>query len=375
MFEPLVLCGKRVGGTPDPQSPPISQVAPLLCAKVALRHAEANKCKSQWHQNLKKKRKYEDVEPGSDLELRDLLLRELKDGEAARLLESKKEEETRAKTQRFGPGDKPPVAQHKLLEKDNSSLPRRTAFLAQAHVVLASLIDVPLRSEVFVKMQWHHFTLLPNKRWRLAMIKDRTKTRMPISSIYVLFSHSLSLSGKPLVCNLPEFLSEVYSWWKAVGWPALRGSVLRHEYLFCQQDGTGPRSEIRSLVNKLMKKYIGTYSTVHSFRHQQVTESLEIGASPLETAAMCAIRQHSESTAARYYQRSSRDRFANIAEAHINRLKERREQLMNGGAASPPAQQQEPPLAVSAPAFCSACGTKLSGLFCSSCGHRSATNI
>lgn len=271
------------------------------------------------------------------------------------------------------------------------------AVQAQAHIILATLFDLPVRSEIFVKMRWEHFSDLPTGQLRLSIVKDRTKTR------------------RPLVANFPEFLSDVYLWWRDIAWPVrhiqtthtcticppvshahthtqqpithkvMKGPAFTSgmknretEFVFCQQDGVAPRKEIRSIVIKLQQQYIGTHATIHSFRHSQVSETIEMGVSEMEKRALCSIRQHKPETAERYYVRQSSEEYAKVAENTVARLRERRQGQRLPEASTPTHHVHHAPAAPSAAPstpqkFCSSCGTKLAGapgVFCGNCGAR-----
>ena len=124
--------------------------------------------------------------------------------------------------------------------------------------------------------------------------------------------------------------------------------------MFLKRDGTGPRTEIRTMVKRVLRLYGKTPICPHVFRALQVvahslrvvtaslylllkaTESERAGANSQEHKAMSMGRNHDPSTAARYYQRISLERYqlgfvmtracrsADLAASHCASLRQKR---------------------------------------------------
>lgn len=96
-----------------------------------------------------------------------------------------------------------------------------------------------------------------------------------------------------------------------------------HMYLFVKKDGTGPRTEILTATVGLQKLYLdGRSATPHRFRSMQATDSVQAGISNAEHRAMCAGRQHTTAAAERFYVKQHRRLNAELAEGHLERLRE-----------------------------------------------------
>lgn len=122
-----------------------------------------------------------------------------------------------------------------------------------------------------------------------------------------IFTMSGGKTKAPTILKLPVSSNAIMRAWLKFMRPVLVQQA-NHEYIFVHKNGSAPRLAFNAQVRALQCMYLGRSASPHAFRGMQVTASKEAGIGSDQHRALCWSRQHSTTTASKYYDRTSHKR-------------------------------------------------------------------
>jgi hypothetical protein len=111
----------------------------------------------------------------------------------------------------------------------------------------------------------------------------------------------LNKNGKPTLFPLPMELTRPYDYYLESVRPRLLGDI-RHDYVFCKQNGTAPRADFGSLTALSTQQLLGRPVNPHAFRSAVVTTYYSRAhATNSDMLTLASIMAHEPATARNYY--------------------------------------------------------------------------
>lgn len=145
----------------------------------------------------------------------------------------------------------------------------------------------------------------------------------------------------PTILRLPQSSNGIMRAWLKFYRPVLVHDG-KHEYIFCNKNGSGPRSAFGAQIRALQQHYIGKSASPHQFRGMQASTTREAGIGNAEHEALCWSRQHTTNTCKRFYEKPAHKRLADITEKALERMRQKRRKLVLEGDQYTEVDEAEP---------------------------------